>query len=66
MMKYVLYFLNIRLEHDHNAVNSKTASVCYSSAYELSLSIVPDMSFKLPAGTLYEILTHVLKFTRAT
>ena len=42
------------------AANYKTACVCYSSAYELSLSIVPDMSFKLPAGTLYEILTHML------
>ena len=37
------------------APNSKTACVCDSSAYELSLSIVPDISFKLPAGTLYEI-----------
>jgi hypothetical protein len=33
--------------------NSKIACVCDSSAYALSLSIVPDISFKLPAGTLF-------------
>jgi len=36
------------------APNSKTACVCNSNSYEISLSIVPDISFKLPAGTLYE------------
>jgi len=58
-MNCVPYFLNIHLEHDH-CDKFLTACVCYSSAYELSLSIVPDVSFKLPAGTRYEILTHML------